>query len=519
MQKTITKASQLIIKIITILLIVIYAYLSIQSIIGTTQIDMNLNNFKEYAYFKVDNILLTLFLFSIFLAIIILIDYTVGIEKLSTTKLQYGVIIAFFAISMLWLLMIQGRPVDDQYIVQLSASEFIDGNYDSMAHGEYLYRSKHQLGIVFIFECIYRIFGSENYQAIMVLNSVLAAGVLNNLYQILTFLTKDKKVHNMYWIMTAGCIQFAFYTFFVYGTIIGLFFMTGGIYLLMKYFHVGQYRYYIGGFLALAFAIISKSNFQIFLIAIFLVMLFAAIKEFRVKEIILSFVLLLTLFSPNLIVAHYEKRSGIELGNGTPASLFIAMGLQEGDKENACGADGWYNAYNAITMNSVDYDYDAANEIGSENIKNRLEEFRKNPKTAFQFAFEKQATQWAEPTFQTFWMVTIRDNHGNLSNMAESIVSGNINTVLQKYMKVYLIFMWIGCFIYYFVKRKELDIWHLLTGIVVLGGFLFHFFWEGKALYIMPYFVMSLFAACQGILYLINWIEKKFLSQTLHSNK
>ena len=114
MQKTITKASQLIIKIITILLIVIYAYLSIQSIIGTTQIDMNLNNFKEYAYFKVDNILLTLFLFSIFLAIIILIDYTVGIEKLSTTKLQYGVIIAFFAISMLWMLMIQGRPVDDQ---------------------------------------------------------------------------------------------------------------------------------------------------------------------------------------------------------------------------------------------------------------------------------------------------------------------------------------------------------------------------------------------------------------------
>ena len=84
------------------------------------------------------------------------------------------VMLYIIALGVLWMLVIQGRPLDDQYIVQKSAAEFIDGNYSSMEHGQYLYRSTHQLGIVFIFECIYRIVGPENYQAIMILNCVLA---------------------------------------------------------------------------------------------------------------------------------------------------------------------------------------------------------------------------------------------------------------------------------------------------------------------------------------------------------
>ena len=516
MQNILDKGSQIIIKIIFGILIAMYAFLSIMSIAGTTHIDMELNGFKEYAVWEKDNILITILLAVIFLAVIILLDYFIGIEKLNTTKLKNGVMIFIIAVGVSWVLMMRGRPVDDQMIVQASATEFIEGNYSALEHGNYLYRFTHQLGIVFIFEWIYRIFGPENHQVVMVLNSVLVAGILNNLYKILTLFTENKKVHNMYWIMAAGCIQLAFYSFFVYGTIIGLFFMTGGMYLLMSYYQNGKYRYYILGFLALALAIIAKSNFQIFLIAIFLVMLFAALKEKRGKEILLSFVLLLTLLSPNIVKAYYEKKSGMELGKGTPASLFIAMGLQEGDKENGCGADGWYNAYNSLTMKYMDHDYEKANEAGWENISERLEEFRQNPKTALEFIFEKQATQWSEPTFQTFWMVQIRTNHGELSKVAESMLSKKANTVLETYMKIYLIFMWAGSFIYYVANRKERDIWKLLTGIVVIGGFVFHLFWEGKALYIMPYFVMSLCASAQGVLILVNWVEKKLkISKTV----
>ena len=509
MQKLIETCSHMIIKLITGILIVIYSILSIQSILGTTQIDMNMNGYKEYAYFKADNIFLTIFLSVIFLGILILIDHFIGIEKMDTAKLSRFVMLYIIALGVLWMLVIQGRPLDDQYIVQKSAAEFIDGNYSSMEHGQYLYRSTHQLGIVFIFECIYRIVGPENYQAIMILNSVLASGIIYNLYAIMAQFTENRKAHNMYWIVAAGCIQLAFYTFFIYGTIIGLFFMTLGMYLLIRYYKTSRYRYYVAGFGALAIAIIAKSNFQIFLIAVFLVMLFAAIMQMRIKEILLSFVLLLTLFAPNLINVHYEKRSGIELGGGSPASLFIAMGLQEGDKENGCGTAGWYNAYNASTMNSVNYDYDQANEIGKENISNRLRELAENPKKAFAFVAEKEVTQWNEPTFQNFWMVTVRDNHGTLSKIGDSLLNGQINKIIRDYMKIYMLFVWIGGLLYYLVNRKEQEIWKLLTGIIVIGGFAFHMFWEGKALYIMPYFVMSLLVSSQGILLIVNWIEKR----------
>lgn len=509
MQTVIDKCSKIIIKIIIWILIAIYGSLSILSIIGTTHIDMTLNRFREFAIFETDNWLITLALFVIFLAIIILIDYIVGIENINTRKLQRGSIVFFITVGVIWVLMMRGYPIDDQGIVQRSAAEFIAGNYSSLEKGQYLYKFPHQLGITFIFECIYRIFGSENYQAIMILNVVMSAGILNNLYKILSMHSDKNKVRNMYWIMATGCIPLAFYAFFTYGTIIGLYFATSGFYLLMRYYESGKCRYYIWGFLALALAVIAKSNFQIFLIATFLVMLFASIKDKKYNRIIMAFLLLIALASPNLIKGYYEQTSGIEASKGTPATLFIAMGLQEGDKENGCGADGWYNAYNSTTMNAVECDYDKANGIGKENIVARIEKFAENPAMAVSFAFEKIVTQWNEPTFQTFWMLKIRDNHDELSEVAASLLYGEANKVLQKYMKIYMIFMWLGSFVYYYVNRKEMDIWKLLTGVIVIGGFIFHLFWEGKALYIMPYFVMSLVASSQGVLVLVDWIEKK----------
>lgn len=513
MEETIQKGSKIIVRIIVTILMVMYAFLSIISIIGTTHIDMDLNGYREYAVLQMDHLLITVLLAAIFLAAIILIDHFIGIEKIDTSKLGKGVILFAVAVGFVWMLMIQGHPLDDQSIVQRSAANFIAGDYSALQHGEYLNRFPHQLGIVFIFEGVYRIFGPENYQAIMVINIILAAGILNNLFHILKMITEDKKAHNMYWIMAAGCFQLMFYTFFVYGTIIGLFFATGGMYLIMKYFNTGKYRYYVLAFLALGISVMAKSNFQIFVLASFLVFLFTSIKEKRYKEIALSFVLLITLCSPNIAKAYYAEKSGMEIEKGASASLYIAMGLQEGDKENACGAGGWYNAYNVITLNAAGMDYDKADEMAKENISERLKEFGKNPGMAARFAFEKIATQWNEPTFQTFWMVTVRDNHGELSTPAKSLLTGKVNTVVQKYMKIYLLFMWLGNLVYYYVNRKKNDIWKIFMGVAVIGGFAFHFFWEGKALYIMPYFVISMVAGSQGLLIFVEYLEKNLIEK------
>ena len=152
-------------------------------------------------------------------------------------------------------------------------------------------------------------------------------------------------------------------------------------------------------------------------------------------------------------------------------------------------------------------DSEKASEIAGENISERLSEFKSKPLEFVDFAKNKITTQWCEPTFQTFWMLQAMDNHAEWSKVAESIEKGKANKIIFVIMKLYLIFIWLGNLAYLIAKRKQLTIWNLLLQVAVLGGFIFHFLWEGKALYIMPYYVISFVAGVQGMYMLYEKIK------------
>ena len=129
-----------------------------------------------------------------------------------------------------YIVMVRAYPISDQSVVQRIASSFLDGDYSELTGKGYLVAYPQQLGIIGIIQIIYYIFGKDNYIAIMLFNVLAMAGIFNMLYKILTKMTDNIRIHNLYWVMVFGCFPLIFYSFFVYGTIFGLFFSLVGFY-------------------------------------------------------------------------------------------------------------------------------------------------------------------------------------------------------------------------------------------------------------------------------------------------
>jgi len=484
MNAIINKTGNVIQKIIWGILVAMFGILSIFNILGTTKIDIKVNDYKEYAEYSLNNILMIILYVVTIFAILYIIDRYTKLLKMDTKKFANIATIYVIAIGIAYIVMARAYPISDQSVVQRIASSFLDGDYSELTGKGYLVAYPQQLGIIGIIQIIYYIFGKDNYTAIMLFNVLAMAGIFNMLYKILTKMTDNIRIHNLYWVMVFGCFPLIFYSFFVYGTIFGLFFSLVGFYNLILAKENGKILNFVISFLAFCMGTISKSN--CFLMG--------------------------ALMAPKCVNLYYAKKANVTISKGVPAKCFIAMGLQKGTKELGCGVDGWYNAYNLTTFINAGRDSEKASEIAGENISERLSEFKSKPLEFVDFAKNKITTQWCEPTFQTFWMLQAMDNHAEWSKVAESIEKGKANKIIFVIMKLYLIFIWLGNLAYLIAKRKQLTIWNLLLQVAVLGGFIFHFLWEGKALYIMPYYVISFVAGVQGMYMLYEKIKIETLN-------
>lgn len=505
MSKVYDKIFEGILKVINWILIVMFELLTLAGLIGTTIMNYHANFLREFAYFRSTNTLVILVSLIVVINVFVLFDIFYGIEKINTKILNRVAIVYVIVLGIGWIILSNAYPMADQSVVKGIARQFIQGDYTRLNKGEYLCMYPYQLGIVFFFEILFRFTGTTDYHVIMVMNALLVGVCVQLIYCILKKITQSKKVHNFYWIMVFGCFPFIFYSFFVYGTVLGLTFSLAGIYNFLQFRDREKPKYFILGFIFLSLGLIAKSNYKIFAIGVILVFLYWVMRERKFKYVVLAAILTLSLMTPKLITAYYEVRSGKDIGKGTPATVFIAMGMQKTDiNQFGCGAAGWYNGYNALTFEEADYNSEEAAKIGRQEIENRLAYFKKNPAKCAEFYGEKVLTQWEEPTFQTFWMVDAFENYEWRSPLADSIIAGNINIILKAIMKIYMLLIWLGNFIYYFAKRKELNVWNITPGVIALGGMMFHILWEAKSLYIIPYFMISMIAGVQGLMIIIE---------------
>ena len=155
-----------------------------------------------------------------------------------------------------------------------------------------------------------------------------------------------------------------------------------------------------GSILFLTLSVMLRKNSLIPIIAVLLVLLFEALRPERNGKMRLGLLIMAVCLAVTsvgilpLVQKCYEKKAGNTLSSGVTAMSYLAMGMQEASR--GCG---WYNGFNIDTYDTAGMDTALANEISRLAIDERLAYFREHPGYTADFYLHKHLSQWADGTY------------------------------------------------------------------------------------------------------------------------
>lgn len=428
------------------------------------------------------------------------------IENLDSNRWVRILIVYDFILCILWMVTANTKEGADQAQVLYAAKQFCMGDYSKLAPDLYMGMFPYQLPLAMLYEPFYKILGDVTPFFWQFINSFLICLSQYLIYRIVRELCENKKIIN-----TALLLQFLdfpliLYVSFIYGTIVGMTLALASVFFLLKMRKTEKRRWSdaLLSALFMGMACLLKSNYLIFMIAACIIVLVMAATQKKLR-LLFYIPLVIGIFfgGRTLVYKTYEFRSGMEIGDGVPSSLFIAMGLSENEER----ANGWYNGYNWDTyLGELDCDPQKATEFGNEVIHGQLAEFGKSPLYMLDFFQEKINSTWLNPDFQGLWN---NHHHGQVIACAPviyNLYTGELHHVAQFLLGNIQFIIYAGALICFLAYWKKLNIYQCVFALIFVGGFLFHLFWETKAQYVIIYYVLLLPYAGAGINYLVDRI-------------
>ena len=437
-----------------------------------------------------------------------------GEFKQKRGPLLFGLIFCA-AYCLLLIFAIRPLPVNDSKTLDNIINAFMIGDYSSLTSaGDYLYTWPFQLGYVAFGQVMCIVFGIGNYIAwdLMQLLSILITVYL--LYQMTWEFFGDREVCSIMAVFSAGMLFFYNYVTYIYGDILSMGPQTIALFLEILYMKRKKIGYGIGAGVAIAIAIMLKTNCEIALIALILMLvmnLFSSDvkKTSLVKATLIVIVMVVITFAiKNAVNSYYCSVTGLDsIPSGSPAVSHIAMGMQESELE-----DGWYNGYNYHVFAENGFDTEATKAAAIENIKETISDFVNRPLHAGRYFLRKFLTQWADSVcISTHNLDLVNRHHDNPTWLAGFLVSGFGSAIMQWVMNVYMTICYLGVVIYLIsvLKNKKVSDSEMLVLILIFGGIVFHEFWEGSSRYAMRYYVYWIPFAAFGIKRLLGYIGEK----------
>lgn len=293
-----------------------------------------------------------------------------------------------------------------------------------------------------------------------------------------------------------------------------------------------------GSILFLTLSVMLRKNSLVPVIAVLLVLLFEALRPGRNGKMRLGLLIMavcLAVTSVNVLPLTqkiYEKKAGNTLSSGVTAMSYLAMGMQEAPR--GCG---WYNGFNIDTYDAAGMDTALANEISRLAINERLVYFREHPDYTTDFYLHKHLSQWADGTYASR-QATLA-TYGGRSAFFKEVYEGSLSGGYIEWCNAWQNALYLGVLVFCIgslkKRRKSKVVGHMAdqtaghtagctadqmaehtTGrtadpivghtagrtadrpgtdhlyvyvglIAVLGGFLFHTFWEANSRYIFSY--------------------------------
>ena len=436
------------------------------------------------------------------------------------------------------LLILFGRtvPAADALSVYNAAAEWILGNTD-IIHPTVSYLSYYpqQIGLMAFLELLLRIWNLTGlsvpaWHFIKLVYVCLLCGAIWFQYLSLQYLWPEnyKKISCCYLVLVCCNLPMIMYSSFVYGEIPSFAALSVGCYLLLRLLGSSSRKLFtgFGSILFLTLSVMLRKNSLIPVIAVLLVLLFEALRPGRNGKMRLGLLIMAVCLAVTsvgilpLVQKCYEKKAGNTLSSGVTAMSYLAMGMQEASR--GCG---WYNGFNIDTYDTAGMDTAIANEISRLAIDERLAYFREHPGYTADFYLHKHLSQWADGTYASR-QATLA-TYGGRSAFFKEVYEGSLSGGYIEWCNAWQNVLYLGVLVFCIgslkKRRKSKVVGHMADQtagqhgadqlgadrhgadrhgadrlgtdrlyvyvglIAVLGGFLFHTFWEANSRYIFSY--------------------------------
>lgn len=416
------------------------------------------------------------------------------------------------------LLILFGRtvPAADALSVYNAAAEWILGNTD-IIHPTVSYLSYYpqQIGLMAFLELLLRIWNLTGlsvpaWHFIKLVYVCLLCGAIWFQYLSLQYLWPEnyKNISCCYLVLVCCNLPMIMYSSFVYGEIPSFAALSMGCYLLLRLLGSSSRILFtgFGSILFLTLSVLLRKNSLIPVIAVLLVLLFEALRPGRNGKMRLGLLIMAVCLAVTsvgilpLVQKCYEKKAGNTLSSGVTAMSYLAMGMQEASR--GCG---WYNGFNIDTYDTAGMDTALANEISRLAIDERLAYFLEHPGYTADFYLHKHLSQWADGTYASR-QATLA-TYGGRSAFFKEVYEGSLSRGYIEWCNAWQNVLYLGVLVFCIgslkKRRKSKVVGHMADQtagqhgadrlyiyvglIAVLGGFLFHTFWEANSRYIFSY--------------------------------
>lgn len=511
-------------KVVLLLFGAIILYLTLLSVCSTcveagrTYEDGHTGN---YVYFLPDNPFKHLAVLVGFVALSLLIYCYHKKINIQGNMLTYivAICIAFCAVSVGFILLTRYKLVSDSDKVMKAAYEFMAGDFHQFEPGGYMFKNPHQSGFMLYMCGFILVFGESAGLIMQIVNAVAMAVAYYHIARIVYLFWDRKTTVIVTVLLMAVSMPEIFYTTFVYGIYVGFMFAVMAMYQELMFFRDEKlYRVFLTA-LFMLLSVILKENFMIILIAVLVLGIMELLQKGKISSMVkfAGIVLVVYLIGNQLVDLGMSAVLGFDLPKGLPATTYITMGVEEG-----VVSPGSYNGRSGEIYEENGWDYDAANQAAKEEIAFMMGKYIHDWRRGLDFFSRKQASQWNEPSFQSFCILWGREGGNEIPVWIQSIVIGKTGVLLLELFNLCQTIVLAGICLYLFLCHKEVGLEELLFAIIFIGGFLFHTFWEAKSQYTMLYFMILIPYMVKGysrLLYHLTALLTKFREKKVKIEK
>ncbi|MDR1465784.1 MAG: hypothetical protein LBJ11_10880 [Oscillospiraceae bacterium] len=433
-----------------------------------------------------------------------------------------GIVLAWTAaLAVLWLLLTRPSPTGDAGITTADAYAFSGGEYGALS-GTYFRYYPFQAGITLYKELCFRLVRLllparlETFGRPDILLQFLNIGWLCGAYAALHTLLgqafpgeSGRGIRNTLSLLLPGCLPAVFFCTFEYGTLPGLCGSLWAAALQAKFLRTGQKRWMAPALACIALACLMKPNYLIAAVALCIQLLLCFLRKREWLRLAAVPLCALCVFGAMwLPQAQYEWRSGQDLGKGIPKLAWMAMGLGE----NSYMTTGWWDPdYTVVAYDRLQGNVGELRQESVQAIRTKLENLAEDPAHLRRFVYEKVTSQWCEPAYQSIWNSWVCSQYSFWNQldqgMTKDVYEGRIRPWLDGWMNLYQPVIYLFALAGLLALLRRGDPLLLVPPVTVFGGFLYHLFFEGKAQYILPFFVLLLPVAALGLWRAQAWFD------------